>query len=261
MANKRFGILTLAIALLVLTLWGCDRSEKNTSARVYAEASSSTFAYPKSKIWAHGVYGIEMGRQTEDRFDGMEVDLVYSEYQDRLLIGHDLCDTVYDLSLDTWLDSLNHPESDYFWLDMKNLTPENASRISHHICQVGREHHILQRMMVESQDHQALKTVKDSGLYVILWVDNIWWSGHSEEEWFENTCRQIEELHPDALSGNYHNFPRLPEAFPNQHIHIWDTPRAYNDTNVAHSQMIASHPSVKVVLVDYPEPIDSDEND
>jgi len=247
MANKRLSILLI---LTFLILCGCTRP------MVYSEKSTSTFQYPDTKMWAHGIWNYQSGRQAEEKFDGLETDLIYSEYQDRILIGHDLCDSVYGLTFDTWLDSLNHPDSNYYWLDMKNLTPENASRISHLICQVGRKHNILQRMMVESQDHQALKTVKDSGLHVILWVDNIWWSGRSEKEWFKNTCQQIEELHPDALSGDYHNYPRLPDAFPYQNIHIWDTPREYNDTNVAHSLMIAANPSVKVVLVDYPQPIE-----
>ena len=111
--------------------------------------------------------------------------------------------------------------------------------------------------MVESQNDTALQTLKDSGLHVILWVDNPWWSGVTEEAWLARVNEQVRRLHPDALSGDYHNFPRLPDAFPDRNIHIWDTPRDLNDTNVAHSLVIARHPAVKVVLVDYPEPPNS----
>jgi len=258
MENKRLRHIFLVPMLFVLAIWGCKQPEESVPTLVYQEASTSTFQYPESKIWSHGANDISLARTAEAKFDGIELDLNYSEYQDRLYVGHELYDTARGLTIGTWFDSLYHPDSNCYWLDVKNLTPQNASGISHQILQAARRHNIIQRVMVESQDPQALKIVKDSGLHVILWVDNIWWSGRSEEIWFENTCKQVEELHPDALSGDYHNFPRLPDAFPNQNIHIWDTPREYNDTNVAHSQMIASHPSVKVVLVDYPDPFETD---
>jgi len=251
MANKKIRLLFLTLSLLLLSLEGCTRCHDSLT-------SLWGYQYPNSKIWAHGASTIDLGRSAESLFDGMEIDLNYSEYQDQLFLGHELYDTLKGLTFEAWLDSLHHPQSNHYWLDMKNLTPQNASRISHLIRQAASQHGILRQVMVESQDHIALKTVRDSGLFVILWVENTWWSGRSEEEWAETLRKQIKELKPDALSGDYHMFPQLPNAFPNENIHIWDTPREYNDTNVAHSRLIAAHPSVKVVLVDYPEPFDID---
>lgn len=211
--------------------------------------------YPDDKFWAHGATGVGLGRNAEELFGGrMEVDINYSDYRDSLFLGHDLCDTAKGLTLDAWLDSLRHPADNWYWLDLKNLTTANAPRVAHRLCCAARRHGILSRAMVESQNDTALRTLRDSGLHVILWVDNPWWSGVSEEQWLENTRRQVQRLHPDALSGDYHNYPRLPDAFPRENIHIWDTPRDDNDTNRAHSLMIAAHPAVKVVLVDYSNP-------
>ncbi len=197
--------------------------------------------YPDDKFWAHGATGVGLGRNAEELFGGrMEVDINYSDYRDSLFLGHDLCDTAKGLTLDAWLDSLRHPADNWYWLDLKNLTPANAPRVAHRLCCAARRHGILSRAMVESQNDTALRTLRDSGLHVILWVDNPWWSGVSEEQWLENTRRQVQRLHPDA--------------FPRENIHIWDTPRDDNDTNCAHSLMIAAHPAVKVVLVDYSSP-------
>lgn len=216
------------------------------------------YPYPDDKFWAHGATGVWLGRNAETVFGGrMEVDINYSDYRDSLFLGHDLCDTLKGLTLDAWLDSLRHPADNWYWLDLKNLTPDNAPRVAHRLCCAARRYGTFRRFMVESQNDTALRTLKDSGFYVILWVDNPWWSGISEEAWLARVKEQVKSLQPDALSGDYHNYPRLPDAFPRHNIHIWDTPREYNDTNVAHSQAIASHPSVKVVLVDYPEPPNS----
>ena len=235
----------MALAIFILSVSGCTRQ---------TDSYRPIVQYPDSKIWAHGASGVWSGREAESRFEGMEVDLNYSEYQDLIFMGHELSDTIKGLAFDAWLDSLRHPDSNYYWLDMKNLSQENASRISHRICLAARRHRIMQRVMVESQDPIALQTVRDSGLRVIFWVENNWWTGRSDKDWAATLRQQINTLHPDALSGDYHMFPLLPDSFPNENIHIWDTPREYNDTNVAHSRLIAQHPSVRVVLVDYPEP-------
>ncbi|MBR3413046.1 MAG: hypothetical protein IKG81_10210 [Bacteroidales bacterium] len=249
MANSRILYLSLALGLVVLSISGCTK--RTNFYRPIGE-------YPDSKIWAHGVSWVWSGREAEAHFEGMEVDLNYSEYQDQLFMGHELYDTIRGLTFEAWLDSLYHPDSNYYWLDMKNLTPENASRISHHILLAARRHNIKQHVMVESEDLRALQIVKDSGLRVIFWVENNWWTGSSNKHWANKLRQQIDSLHPDALSGDYHMFPLLADSFPTENIHIWDTPREYNDSNVAHSRLIAQHPSVRVVLVDYPEPFDNE---
>ena len=247
MANSRILYLSLVLGLFVLFLSGC--AKQADSIRLVAQ-------YPNSKIWAHKANGVWLGRRAESRFKGMEVDLLYSEYQDQLFVGHELYDTLDGLTFEAWLDSLYHPSSNYYWLDMKNLTQGNASQISHHIRLAARRHNIMQHVMVESQDLRALQTVKDSGLRVIFWVEDSWWTGSSNKDWAKKLRQQIDTLHPDALSGKYYMFHLLTDSFPTENIHIWDTPREYNDSNVAHSRLIAQHPSVRVVLVDYPEPFE-----
>ena len=248
MANRHTSTLLLC-ALAVLSLVGAASCRQDTE----TAAVPSDFEYPDSKFWAHCVSTVALGRERSPLFDGLEVDVNYSESQDKIFMGHELYDTIHGLTLDMWLDSLPQPVANRIWLDTKNITPDNASRIAHRILAAVRRHGIQDRVMVESQDAEALRTIKDSGLHVILWVDNPYWSGRSREEWTEMTNKQIERLHPDALSGDFHIFPLLPDTYPEQNIHIWDTPRTYDDTNVAHSLHIAAHPSVKVVLVDYPE--------
>ena len=216
----------------------------------------TSFPYPESKYWAHGVNTVELGREKAPLFGGLEVDINYSAWQDQLFVGHDLEDTINGLTFDMWLDSLPQPVTNCLWLDTKSLAYDNASRTAHLILEAVRRHGIADRVMVENWDRYALHVVKDSGLHVILWVDNPWWSGISEEEFRIKTQQQIDFLHPDAISGDYHNFPRLSDSFPDQNIHIWDTPRNCNDTNVGHSRMIAGNASVRVVLVDYPFPPD-----
>ena len=243
MANRLWALIVLS----VLTV-SCTRETFNVP----------SFDYPDSKFWAHRVNTVSDARERALLFDGLEVDLNYNEHQDLLFVGHDLWDTINGVSFGMWLDSLPQPINNCIWLDIKNLSPDNAPRVAHQILEASCRYGIQNHIMAESMDHKALKTIKDSGIHVILWVNTPYWTGSSFRKFRRKTQAQIDYLHPDAISGDHNSFPLLIKTFPEQNIHIWDTPREYNDTNIAHSQSIASIPSVKVVLVDYPVPPDED---
>lgn len=213
------------------------------------------FEYPDSKFWAHSVNSIEQIDKIAPLFDGMEIDIVYSEWQDELFVGHDLWDTCLKLTFQMWLDTIAEPASHHFWLDLKNLTTDNAPKVASKIIDAMKKYEIEGKVMVESKDIYALQTIQKSGIPIILWVESTYYTGDSERKWETLTKSKIERLHPNAISSDYHAFPLLPETFPDENIHIWDTPREYNDTNVAHTLKIADHPSVKVVLIDYPKPL------
>ena len=66
--------------------------------------------------------------------------------------------------------------------------------------------------------------------------------------------KQIDVLHPDAISCEYTMFPLLCDSFPEQNVHFWDTPKDYTPENVEFTKKICDRPNVKVVLVDYPTP-------
>ena len=115
--------------------------------------------------------------------------------------------------------------------------------------------------MIESQDVEALKYAKNSGFFVILWVDNLhyWREPHSHHDSVSicHTIRyKINKLHPDAISSEFTAYPMLCDSFPEENIHFWDTPRDFTEENIRHTQMLCREKSVKVVLVDYPQPID-----
>lgn len=241
MANK------ILIPLLILLCVSCTYRQ---------EFPTSDFCYPESRVWAHSTTDTNIAKQKEPLFDGLELDVNYSEYQDKIFMGHELIDTLNCITLDQWFAALKDPKSKYFWVDMKNLDKHNAQRIADIILEQAEKYDIKDQLMVEHTDHRALKQLKDRGLHVILWVENSYWTGLRDRAWVRITSRHIHYLHPDALSCEYVMFPLLNHSFPNQNIHYWDTPREYNDTNVAHTRMLLQDPAVKVVLVDYPNPIE-----
>lgn len=228
-----------------------------------AEAIERTesFNYPESKIWKHGVYSKYDAAKYENVFDGMEVDIVYSTEKDDLFIGREESDADKNESFDAWLAMLENPAKPRLWIDFKNLSKENCTQAIASLNRLIDKYGIKNNVMVESQDVEALKYAKNSGFYVILWVDNLhyWREPHSHHDSVSicHTIRyKINKLHPDAISSEFTAYPMLCDSFPNENIHFWDTPKDFNEENIRHTQMLCREKSVKVVLVDYPQPID-----
>ena len=233
--------LPLAILLILLSLLtNCDRPN---------------FNYPQSKIWAHKVNDTATAREKSKKFAGLEVDAIYSEYQDKIFVGHNPEDTANDLQIDDWINCVENPSQKCFWIDMKNLDSHNAEPISKKILGIMDKHNMTDNIFVESPDVNALKKIKHSGLRVILWTENPVWNKIDTATWIEHTKGKIKELCPDAISNEAEMYELLTENFPEQNIHLWQTPAKYNEGNVETTKKLCNNKSVKVVLVDYDKPI------
>lgn len=224
------------------------------------EKEQAEFSYPSSKIWKHGVYSKFDAAKYEYVFDGLEVDIVFSTEKDNLFIGRVEEDANKNESFDDWLAMLENPAKLKYWIDFKNLSAVNCEKALASLDKLASKYGIKNNMMVESQDVEALKYAKISGFYVILWVDNLhYWRGPHTKNDSISICKiirnKINKLHPDAISSEFTAYPMLCDSFPEENIHFWDTPKDFTEENIQHTQMMCREKSVKVVLVDYPQPI------
>lgn len=233
---------TLAILVILLSL--------------LTNCAQHDFNYPQSKIWAHRVNDTASAREKSKMFDGLELDAIYSEHQDKIFVGHNIEDTANNLQIDEWFMHVDNPSQRCFWLDMKNLDKHNAQTISEKISCIMDKHKMKDNVFVESPDVNALKTIKKHGLRVILWTENPVWNDIDTATWIEHTKKKINELHPDAISNEANMYELLTENFPEQNIHLWQTPTIFNEENIEITRKLCRTKPVKVVLVDYNEPID-----
>ena len=220
---------------------------------------NNRFKYSKSKIWKHGVYSKYDAAKYEKVFDGLEVDLIYSTDKDDIYIGRIEGDENKNCSFDEWLAMLKKPSKLRYWIDFKNLSADNCEKAIPILDKLTKKYKIKKKVMVESEMLEPLQYARDNGFFIILWVDDLYWRKHEREDSIEvcNTIRnKINQLKPDAISGSYHMYPILCDTFPEQNIHYWDTPKKYSEENVNFTRHLCKNKSIKVVLVDYDEPID-----
>ena len=235
----------IIIIVFVALFQGCTKEEVE-------------FSYPESKIWAHKVNDIETARKKSKVFDGFEVDVIYSTYQDKLFVCHNLEDTINNLVLEEWFNAIEKPASKFFWLDMKYIDVDNAERTSKRINEIMTVHKMKNNVFVESSNTKALHIVKENGLKVIYWTPNPIWDNIDTATWLDKTRKNIQDLCPDAISNEARLLGLFSEYFPEQNLHLWNTPNEYSIEDAERTCEICRNKSVRVVLVDYDEPISCD---
>jgi hypothetical protein len=209
----------------------------------------------KTKIWAHRVNDTLSAQIKEGLFDGLEIDLFYSEFQSVLFLAHDIEDTLKNLSFETWLSSLKNPKDSNYWLDLKNLNINNAEKIATHILHVANNYGIKNNIIAESSAPRSLLILKNLGIDVLLWMDNIyWWDNKDTARWVESVTKKINILGTNSVSGDYLIYPLLSDSFPNLNIYYWNTPINNPTLNMERTIEMCRLPNVKVVLVDYDTP-------
>ena len=213
------------------------------------------FCYPESKQWAHRANDTTVAKEKSKHFNGLEVDVYYSEYQNKIFVGHNIEDTANNLQLDKWFDAIDNPAKKYFWIDFKNLSSKNADKAADIICSIMESKGMKDNLFVESGDSKALKKIKKYGLRVILWTENLQWNNVDTATWITDTKRMIDELAPDAISNEDAMGELLIDHFPEQNIHLWQTPTEQKEKSNQRIIDLCNNNSVKVVLVDHDEPI------
>lgn len=244
----------LSLIILCVFITSCTRQSG------HHENTVSTFNYPDSKTWKHGVYSKNDAKKYAELFDGLEVDVIYSKAKNNIYVGRVEADTSKKLPLDDWLSVINNPEKNRFWIDFKNLSAKNAVDAFEVLDPIVKKYKLENKFFIESKDVEALKIAKDKSYNVMLWVENInYWKSKKREDTI-SVCKlirkRINELKPDAISCEYTMYPLLCDSFPEQNIHFWDTPKEYTPENVEFTKELCNNRSVKVVLVDYPNPVD-----
>lgn len=242
----------LFLLLFVFTI-ACN-STKNDP----LNTTQDDFSFSSNKIWAHRVNTLEEIEKKHQLFEGMEVDLIYSNYKNTLYVAHDEKDTLRNILLEDWILHIPNPEKNWYWFDLKNLNKKNAKNIASLLVRVANEHGIFHKTICESKDVKALKVLKRNKLAISYWVnsDVAFRKITGDALWKKRIERKIAKLKPNALSSFDWMHPLLTTSFPDQNILYWLTHENEFSGNEEFTKTLCRVPNVKVVLVNYDEPIE-----
>lgn len=121
-----------------------------------------------SKLWLHRCNSLEKMKEKEDVYPNIEVDLVYRGHG-VFDVTHD-ADTTFGLKIDPYFKEIACT-GHCMWLDIKNVTTKNVSRIYHDLDSLCDRFRILSKqLIIEGGDYNALKLFTDSGYYTSYYV-------------------------------------------------------------------------------------------
>lgn len=235
---KMMKIVQISLVLLLFFQLGCNKNEV------------------KHQQWAHKVDDTLTAKAKQHLFKGFEVDLIYSSFQDKLFVCHDIEDTILNLTFRDWLQSIDEPHRLNYWLDMKYLDNENVKETASLLKKITKEFSIEKNIIVESYNDFPLKILKENDIPVLFWVDDMqYWEDKDTAKWIKKVTDKLEQLKPNGISGSVHSFPLLSNTFPDYDVYYWNTPISDTLLNKKLTKELAEAPNVKVILVDYEQPM------
>ncbi len=206
------------------------------------------------KIWVHRVNSIEKLQEVNSTFSGVELDVVFNSALNVFDVNHPPAESI-GLNLVEYLKSNKQSELN-FWLDFKNLSPENALQALKRLEFLCVELAISkEQFIVEATQPELLKLFAKSGFQTSYYLH---WPGlyQLSEENLNETITQIKaNIFPELsyISSSYHDFELLNQYFPNQEKLLWLTENEtkFSSTIKEHCyrMKIANHPKIKVLLV------------
>jgi len=220
-------------------------------------SKQSAFSFSPNKIWAHRVNSFEELEKKHQLFEGMEIDLFYSNATHNFYVAHDEIDTLSKIILEEWIKKIPNPEKNWYWLDLKNLNKKNANVIASVLVDLLNKYGILNKTICENRNVKALAVLKSSGLAVSYWVnsDVTFRKFTGNALWKKRVAKNIAYLKPDALSSFWWMHPLLDSSFPDENISYWHLPDEGTPESIEFTKVLCRLSNVKVVLIDDDEPV------
>ena len=128
----------------------------------------SIFSDSVPKLWVHHVNNIKRLQKLLPDFNGFECDVFYNSAANSFQVYHDSSEAS-GLQLEEYL-KLPNTSLKYFWFDFKNLDTANAGKALQLFNHLDFLYHIKQRVIIESSNPQALRTIADAGYFTSFYI-------------------------------------------------------------------------------------------
>tara|TARA_R110001592_G_scaffold21565_2_gene86717 strand:- start:4431 stop:5165 length:735 start_codon:yes stop_codon:yes gene_type:complete len=205
------------------------------------------------KIWAHRIDSKELLNDVEDKFSGLELDVVFIDSLNRFDVNHPPAKSI-NLSLHDYFSASKNKAKLGYWLDFKNLNKSNQEQALQKLLQIcddlklNKEHIIVESEKVELLQKFAEKSFKTSyylhwpGLYTL------------NKEQLDNKISEIRSnlariSFTPFLSSDYNDYEILSIEFPKQRKLLWCTDLKNNAKQKWNIYRILKDDQVKVLLI------------
>lgn len=201
------------------------------------------------KIWAHRVNTLEKLSLSTPFFNGVELDLVYTNGV--LDVTHPPAPSI-DLSLETYLDTLDPADSLGLWLDIKNLDQSNAKSILEKIQRLlAKNDYPKSQLLIETRYPAALTEFLANGFRCSYYLpEGLHAMSAAQLSTNVRDIKQTLEAMPKLeISSHFRDYPVMAKHFTRPK-NIWVTQHSrFKDYSAIRT--LLKDPTVKTVLIRY----------
>lgn len=205
-----------------------------------------------NKVWAHRVNSKEKLNSALNYFEGIELDLVYNDKENILDVNHPPTETI-GLNFEDYFKAIKKNQFPYIWLDIKNITEENAEQILEMLVVIfNSREYPLYKVLIESRNPKSLLIFEKEGFKTSFYLPNYLYKKDSlalSKSVLE--IKNILKIQPNiAISTNFKNYNIVKKEFPNKKKYIWALvkPLHFNHFKI---RKIIKDETVEAVLLNY----------
>lgn len=212
----------------------------------------------KDKVWAHKVNSLKKLHETEGRFKGVELDVVFTSNKKGVFFDvYHPPDSSINLSLTEYLLTVRDVSEFSCWIDFKNLNKDNKLLSLTKLDSITTALKIKKtNIIVESTKPWLLISFKEKGFrtsYYLPYNLNVLSSSDLKIE-IEKINQNIKQHDNTYISSDYKDYAILKKHFPESKKIFWFT--IYGSMNRFYARYllfnILSDKHVDVLLIPYP---------
>ena len=201
------------------------------------------------RVWLHRVDSVERVKFAEGRYQGIEIDVVFDSNARTFDVGHPPVPSI-GLSLETLIASLEGPGQHFYWIDIKNLTPENKRQAAFELSRIAQRFSIIARMIVESPQLEHLDEFSRQGFYTSYYLPFINPYALPREElkdYVSGIGRRLARSQVNAISSDHLQYELISRYFPDYDVLLWYPTKNFIAYAIRERKLLAD-PRVKVLL-------------
>jgi len=211
--------------------------------------------YP-SKFGLHRVNSPQKLEQLGDRYEGLEMDIIYHEDMGDFENSHDQ-KSLENYPLSKTLQMYQEQgKKQYLWFDFKNLTNKNKIVAEKKLAELVEKYGIEKKQVwIESRNYEPLEHFTRQGWKTVYYFPNYYLENKSSKEIrrIKETTEKISfsgKISAISFSIEYYTFIRTLNLSKSISLLTWDRSHGYFEfMKESKNQAILDDPAIKVILV------------
>lgn len=204
------------------------------------------------KIWAWRVNNLEKQAYTQNRYNGVEVDVMFDMATEKFDVRHPINSSI-NLSLGEYLNHLNHGKG--LWIDFKNLDKENQIYALKRLNKITEKYNTSRsNLRIESLNPKNLMSFQEAGFKTSYYLPpNLHQlDGDDLENKINEITEKMSKYTTTTISTDIVNYEIAAKYFPRKKKMIWTLFTTFHNnfiSNYFKTKRVVQDTTVEVFLI------------